>query len=320
MRDFVKGVDDACIRYDAKLTLCKNGYFKGKEYEKRMEKKREGFELVGDSPGTPRKPKKEKTEQVIEKRNLIRTRDNLIAYASENESIWSSFVTLTFKENMTDITKANRAFNNFCKMWHRVKPDFAYLCVPEFQKRGAIHYHLLSNLKCGEDIPARDLKKTYNPEHKKWYQMTYYDIPYWNHGFSTAEDMSTYDDKFNCALYVTKYLYKDVDNRLWGRKKILKSNNLKAPTTYYLQSETFQGVLAYLMEKGYPLSTYQVLPADKYQIPSIIWSSSKRLCTGDLDRVTSIVYNTVTNVNSEKYISSIYGGDKNDKVYSERHG
>ena len=52
-------------------------------------------------------------------------------------------LTLTFRENVTDIDAAWRVFKYFCKLMRfRYKEKWAYVAVPEYQKRGAVHFHL----------------------------------------------------------------------------------------------------------------------------------------------------------------------------------
>ncbi|MCB0482677.1 MAG: hypothetical protein KDC83_14710 [Flavobacteriales bacterium] len=52
-------------------------------------------------------------------------------------------MTLTVRENLTDINKAWDCFKYFCKLMRwRYKDQWAYVAAPEFQKRGAVHFHL----------------------------------------------------------------------------------------------------------------------------------------------------------------------------------
>jgi len=53
-------------------------------------------------------------------------------------------LTLTYAENITDIRRAYADFTDFIKVLrYRFGKGFSYVCVPEFQKRGAIHFHSL---------------------------------------------------------------------------------------------------------------------------------------------------------------------------------
>lgn len=247
--------------YKAKATICANGYLKIRLYDKPLKKLPEGWELEDISSDESesivqqalhRYDKDDDELKVIEKRSLNVTKNKLIEYAAMNAEQWKSFVTLTFAENLGDVTEANKKFKSYITKMRRKKPDFAYLGVPEFQQRGAVHYHLLTNLIPGIDIPAREPKKTYNPKKDKYYEVIYYDIPYWCYGFSSAFDLNMTDPEFNVALYMCKYLFKDVDNRLWGRHKILRSNNLKKPDIYYLANEdVYEKAVEYCIKKGY---------------------------------------------------------------------
>lgn len=52
-------------------------------------------------------------------------------------------LTLTFRENITDRKQAWKKFHYFNKLMRwRYKERWFYLVVPEFQKRGAVHFHL----------------------------------------------------------------------------------------------------------------------------------------------------------------------------------
>lgn len=174
--------------------------------------------------------------------NLSRTRNSIIDYASENADKFHSFVTLTFGDEVTDITYANKRFSywidkvrRYCK---NKGAEFYYLGVPEFQKNGRVHYHVFTSLKCGSDIIKKETLKLWNSSLRKYKKIDYYDLLYWNDGFSSAFDIDNETDSdFNIALYMCKYLYKDLDNRLFGHTKILKSNNLVKPNVYKLEKD-----------------------------------------------------------------------------------
>jgi len=58
------------------------------------------------------------------------------------------FLTLTFKENITSLSEANRYLTKFVRSVNLsfkstlVQP-LKYVCVPEFQERGAVHFHMV---------------------------------------------------------------------------------------------------------------------------------------------------------------------------------
>lgn len=164
--------------------------------------------------------------------SLVRTRNIVADLVHANNDIWESFITLTFKENITDRDFAYGKFKSYLKSLKRVFPELAYVCVPERQKRGAIHYHLLTNIPCGSSlIPKRIEKKIFNKDKHKYYNMYYYDLPYWSHGYSLAFDcVNDVDQNFSFEKYVCKYMTKDLfDPTAFGRVKVLHSRNLAKP-------------------------------------------------------------------------------------------
>jgi hypothetical protein len=55
-------------------------------------------------------------------------------------------LTTTFRDNVTDMDEAWSVFKYFTKlMRQRYGKRFAYVAVPEFQKRGAVHFHIALN-------------------------------------------------------------------------------------------------------------------------------------------------------------------------------
>ena len=116
---------------------------------------------------------------------------------------------------MTDLRRANGEFAKFVKRLKRyVGFSPQYVAVPEFQKRGAVHYHLLLNCPY---IPADELARL------------------WGKGFVKVNAIDNVD---NLGAYVTKYMTKDnVDERLAGQKSYFMSRNLKKP------EETTDGAL-----------------------------------------------------------------------------
>lgn len=214
--------------YDSRLTLYSDGKLVVRDYDSAIQKFPVGIEeyvpddiyTISALPSVSTHCSKKEYDKYGSCRldNLSRSRKLVIDLAYENQAIWKSFLTLTFSENIKDIDFANKCFNCWLTSIRQSFVDFAYLCVPEFQKRGAVHYHLLSNLEVGGDLlPVQNNKKNM------------YDVKYWSYGFTSAFDLRLADDRFNVSLYVCKYLYKDIDDRLFGRKKVMHSRNLNLP-------------------------------------------------------------------------------------------
>lgn len=51
-------------------------------------------------------------------------------------------LTLTFRDNLTELDTASKLFVRFIKLVHKSYPNYKYVMVAERQKRGAWHFHL----------------------------------------------------------------------------------------------------------------------------------------------------------------------------------
>lgn len=126
------------------------------------------------------------------------------------------FVTLTFKENVTDITEANKCFKLFIKKFNynvfkSKKAVLKYVVVMEFQERGAVHYHAIFF-----NVPFFDLRMMFD---------------LWDYG---RTEVKSIDDIKNVGSYVVKYMVKEFDDvRLHGKKSYFSSRGLLKPLVIY---------------------------------------------------------------------------------------
>ena len=75
---------------------------------------------------------KARAKRMVKERGLMMQADRIL--------------TLTFKDNITDLQEAWRYFTRFSKRMRYVYGDrWKYICVPEFQERGAVHFHCAVN-------------------------------------------------------------------------------------------------------------------------------------------------------------------------------
>lgn len=140
------------------------------------------------------------------KQNSRRSKWNLIRLLNANFNEHSKFITLTFAENIVDLDLAHKEFDKFMKRMRRKYGDFKYAAVVEFQKRGAVHYHLVSDLPY---IPKDELAII------------------WRNGFVRINDIEHVD---NVGAYISKYMSKtEIDLRLRQRKNYFTSKNLDRP-------------------------------------------------------------------------------------------
>ncbi|MCL2500311.1 MAG: hypothetical protein FWE90_08240 [Defluviitaleaceae bacterium] len=98
------------------------------------------------------------------------------------------FVTLTYKENMTDTKQLYNDFKIFIKRLKRKYPDVEYLSVVEPQGRGAWHCHVLIKFTNRESIYINNNNIL---------------APMWGHGFTKITNISEVD---NIGAYLTAYL------------------------------------------------------------------------------------------------------------------
>lgn len=134
---------------------------------------------------------------------------NVDAYGDE---FTTKFVTLTFRDNVTDLKLANYEFKKFMQrlnyhMFGVKKSNIKYSVVPEFQKRGAVHYHIIFyNLPY---LKANDLSSI------------------WGNGFIKINRIDNVD---NVGAYVCKYMTKEnTDKRLEGNKCYFNARGLHKP-------------------------------------------------------------------------------------------
>lgn len=136
------------------------------------------------------------------------------------------FATLTFRENITNLREANKRFNLFIKrLNYQINTHFSYnflekgnyslkyMVVPEFQKRGAVHYHcLMFNL-----VKFANTKEVIER--------------IWGQGFAFTP---TLKNSFHVANYISKYFTKCAnDERLKGQKRYFASRNITRPQFRY---------------------------------------------------------------------------------------
>jgi len=129
------------------------------------------------------------------------------------------FMTLTFAENIQDVKKANYEFKKFRQRFeYELKEKLKYVCVVEFQQRGAVHYHLV--LFGLPYIPAKVVHQI------------------WGNGFVK---LNLLEDVDNVGAYVTKYMRKSMDDeeddRLKGLKSYFCSRGLYKPVEMVLDKK-----------------------------------------------------------------------------------
>jgi hypothetical protein len=188
-------------------------------------------------------------------KSIVRARKNVFDIIACNVNVIPDFYgniqrpkfwTLTFAENVTDLEEANKEFTKFNKrlsysLYGVHKNVLKYICIPEFQKRGAVHFHVL-----------------------------YFNMPYveqkklqaiWGNGWAWVESVSKKGDIEDFAIYVAKYISKEnskgEDNYdLYKEKEMLNSKRyscsrgLNRPEVYKLliDEELYTSLVAMLKD------------------------------------------------------------------------
>jgi len=146
-------------------------------------------------------------EQLQEKKriqniSINRTKTQLIRLVNCNNDL-NKFITLTFRQPIQDLTQANYELKKFIQRLKTTYPQLKYIAVPEFTKKGNIHYHLLTNNKY---IKSQFLEQI------------------WKNGFIKINKTR---DQYNLSFYISKYLTKNnFDIRYFNKKKYFFSKNL----------------------------------------------------------------------------------------------
>lgn len=195
------------------------------------------IELYGYEKSPVTYIKKKKRTSWSESERTYRRSDNLKRSQKHlKRLLWSEFdeqsknpclITLTYAINMSDLTLAYHDLKIFMIKMKRRFPDITYFAIPEFQKRGAVHFHLVV---WGIPLPVVIYeKKTRNI------------AKLWSHGFI---DIVKTDGSKKIVGYLIKYLLKaQYDKRLTFHKAFTRSKFTSK--TYIEKWLTFQQTLKF---------------------------------------------------------------------------
>lgn len=132
------------------------------------------------------------------------------------KTVPTMFLTLTFHKNIQDVKFANREFSKFMqrlnfKLFNEKKNKLAYVVVPDFQERGAMHYHcLIFNMPFVKRNVYEFMRKT------------------WGHG--SMVNLKALENSWGAYLYLKRYMVKNFeDGRFKGKRKYFPSRNILRP-------------------------------------------------------------------------------------------
>lgn len=155
-------------------------------------------------------------------KSISENRSKKVIYNICRANTWDYFITLTFNQKEFDSSDYDLCVKRVGKWLNHLRrkaPDLKYIIVPELHKDN-IHYHfhgLLANcgnisfVESGHFTPNGDI--IYNIENYKF-------------GFSTATKVKSTD---RVSGYITKYITKELDNHLKGKRRYMASLNCEKP-------------------------------------------------------------------------------------------
>lgn len=183
------------------------------------------------------KEPREQTDQVKQEnlqRSIKRSKRKIFELVNTNYIEGkSSFLTITFKENLTDYDLAFNYWKRFKqKVEYHYKIKLQYCGVVEFQQRGAIHFHI-----CLFNVGYMEQEKLYNM---------------WNSIVPGGINIQGIKDNQcdNVGAYMTYYMNKDLENSFGkdeykGKKRYFYSKGLKEPTVDKLDTSIGQDKYTY---------------------------------------------------------------------------
>lgn len=207
-------LDNTGTKGHKKIGFTKNKLIKsGEMFEVYVYEKAVRYGSTGKKRVSTQRKKSSRSEE-HRARNIVRAGFTLKRLAFLNFSENDKFITLTFNnEQIFDINNLRECLPFYQKFLRRLRIKYKklkFITVPEFQKRGAVHYHVLCN------IP-----NVYQEEmHKLW--------PY---GFSKVLAV---ESTTHLAFYLSKYLRKRFDDpRKQGHRLFYTSRGLERPKILY---------------------------------------------------------------------------------------
>lgn len=170
------------------------------------------------------------------------------------------FLTLTFRENITDVKEANRQFTMFIKrMNRRIKKPLRYIAVHEFQKRGALHYHMIVfNLPFLKHTEIAKIWRNgmIDIEKMKDNELSNYLSKYISKSFKEPKMKGT--KRYFHSLLNHVRLERDNNRCMYEQTKMLEQDLLKEPKTFkyqdYAGKENSVTVSEYFIGRTHPVA------------------------------------------------------------------
>lgn len=158
--------------------------------------------------------------------NIIKTKSSFRRLVRANLVLNAPPALLTL--TMMDIVPINEAYKEFTRFMHEIRrlhKHVQWIAVPEFQKRGAVHFHALM-FQLPHEIVKNERRTRYLAHH-------------WGQGFV---DIKRTDGSAKLSGYLAKYMSKAMhDKRLLSKRGYTSSRGVRRPVTL---STSFQRITA----------------------------------------------------------------------------
>lgn len=174
-------------------------------------------------------------------KNVIRSKIKLQRLVKCNEKDFKTFITLTFNQNITDLSYAYKLFRQFIIRTSKLQNDFKWVCVPEFQKSGRVHYHLITNIDLSNtDLIYEQVENDTIYYHIKTWSKLIKNNQEYSLGFDFVElvkDKDGNDTKKLCG-YIAKYMSKAyIEDCFFNHNRYYSSQNLIQPYEILIDTE-----------------------------------------------------------------------------------
>lgn len=153
-------------------------------------------------------------QEITQQRRVNRARTNMRRLIQTNFDQAGKLLTLTFRDtdvfDISSLSDCHPRLTYFYKNLRKQFPDSKFVSVPEFQKRGAVHYHLILNLPF---VPVDSIRSM------------------WPYGFIKINKIH---NPAKVGAYVAKYLAKNVTDPRFAHHRCYSSSlNLQKPQVDY---------------------------------------------------------------------------------------
>ena len=173
----------------------------------------DGMDFGGEDPLPKRDSENEMGKRSDNARRASLAFRRIVASNLDGSSL-PLLVTLTYADNFTDLASAYKHLTAYIQaLRHRFGKAFSYVLVPEFQKRGAVHFHaLVWGLPEELFLHERETRTLSG---------------IWGKGHIYLKQTDGHE---KLAFYLTKYFTKAfLDPRLRNQKSYVASRNIKRP-------------------------------------------------------------------------------------------